>query len=33
MLLEMINHEMPRIKNDMLKDADRERKIEEKNGG
>ena len=30
MLLERINHDMPRIQNDMFKDVDRERKMEEK---
>ena len=30
MLLEKINHDMPRIQKNMLKDADRERKMKEK---
>jgi hypothetical protein len=33
MLLGRINHDMPKIQNDMLKDVDRKRKTEEKNGG
>jgi hypothetical protein len=32
-LLERVKHDMPRIQNDMLKDANRERKMEEKNVG
>ena len=31
MLLGRINHDMPKIQNDMLKDVDRKRKTEEKN--
>ena len=30
--LEKINHDMSKIQNDIFKDADRERKMEEKNG-
>ena len=33
MLLEILNHDMQRSWNDMLKDADRERKMEDKDGG
>ena len=33
MLLESLNHDMQRSWNDMLKDVDRERKMEDKNGG
>ena len=33
MLLESLNHDMQRISNDILKDIDRERKMEDKNGG
>ena len=33
MLLEILNHGMQNIWNDMLKDVDRERNMEDKNGG
>ena len=33
MILESLNHDMQRILNDILKDVDGERKMEDKNGG
>ena len=33
MILETLNHDMQKSWNDMLKDANRERKMEDKNGG